>query len=106
MIHRVPLFLDFRLPANSPGAFLAARRPGGLHSLPHGLPGEHPYYRVHHHISYPSHLVTELSPLSKERRTALGPAFRLPLVRALAGLLRALDASTIGLVLDVYLLAP
>src|SRR5919112_3034318 len=94
MIQRVPLFLDFRLPANSPGAFLlalcgtlhlgsgllplAARGLGGLHSLPYGLPGELPHHRVHHHIPYPSHVVTELSPLSKERRTALGPAYPPP----------------------------
>src|SRR5919107_4194863 len=123
MIQRVPLFLDFRLPANSPGAFLlalcgtlhlgsgllplAARGLGGLHSLPYGLPGELPHHRVHHRIPYPSHVVTELSPLSKERRTALGPPFLLPLVRTLVGLLRALDAASPGgVVLDVDLFAP
>src|SRR5215218_7229528 len=121
MIQRVPLFLDFRLSANSPGAFLAlcgtllgsgllplaARGLGGLHSLPYGLPGEHPHHRVHHHIPYPSHVVTELSPLQRKGGPLSDPPFRLPLVRNLVGLLRALDAASPGgIVLDVDLFAP
>src|SRR5215217_2659343 len=125
MIHCVPLPRS-QPPANSPGAFLAlcgifllgsgllalaARGLGGLHSLLHGLPGEHPHHCVHHHVSYPSHAVTDPLLLAgflwkgKAGRSRTRP-LRTPLVRALAGLLRTLDASTLSLVLDVYLLAP
>src|SRR5215217_2731776 len=96
MIHRVPLPRS-QPPANSSDAFLAlygifllgsgllalaARGLGGLHSLPHSLPVER-----------------KGGPLSD-------PPFRTALVRALASLMRTLDASTLSLVLDVYLLAP
>src|SRR5215212_1967215 len=91
MIHRIPLPRP-QPPANSPDTFLvlsgiflgsgllalAACGLGGLQSLPYGLPGEHPYYRVRHHIPYPSHLATELSPIAKERRVLQRPAFPLP----------------------------
>src|SRR5215207_1693433 len=44
---------------------------------------------------------------AKERRAALGPAFPSPpLVRTLVGSLRALETSTLGVVLYLYLLAP
>src|SRR5918997_5311860 len=36
----------------------AAQRFGGLHRLPDGLSGEHPYYRVHHDVSYTAHTFT------------------------------------------------
>src|SRR5215212_5835147 len=124
MIHLVPLPRS-QPPANSLGAFLAlcgifllgsgllalaARGLGGLHSLPHGLPGEHPHHCVHHHVSHPSHVATD--PLLLAGLLWKGKAGRsrtrlfAPRSCALAGLLRTLDASTLSLVLDVYLLAP
>src|SRR5215217_4455159 len=54
-------------------------------------------------LPIPSFLQTSCG---KERRAAFGPAFSHPARGALAGLLRTLDASTLSLVLDVYLLAP